>query len=231
LISLIEYIILELNLLFYEEKVKIMWKKNFTIIFLTMILTIFIAQNTCFAASKMELEIHKSELTIMQGGSNSTNIRVHNLHNETLIFVTLKFGKPSNLLITTSPIEYTDLHAGSTVNFFVTFSANQTLKNGTYLVKVSSITGDNIESNKYNVTVNVLYNPNLANLTTSTTSTAITTTSISGNVTSTEPVQNKTTTSALIEITKKQGFKKEYLIFLLVIVVGLFILPYLTFKK
>jgi hypothetical protein len=208
-----------------------MWKKNFTIIFLTIILTIFITQNTCFAASKMELEIHKPELIIMQGGSNSTNIRLKSLHNETLVFVSLKFDKPNNLLITTSPNEYTDLLAHSTVNFFVTFSVNQTLKNGTYLLKVSSITGDKIESGKYNITLNVLYNPDLANLTTSTTSTAITTTSLSGNVTSTKPVQNKTTTSALIEITKKQGFKKEYLIFLLVIVVGLFVLPYLTFKR
>jgi uncharacterized membrane protein len=208
-----------------------MYWKRFTIIFLTIILTIFVTQNICFAASKMELEIHKPVLTIMQGNQSSTNIRVKNLYNTTLIFVTLKFDKPNNLLITTSPIEYTDLFAGSTVNFFVSFYANQTLKNGTYLAKVSSITGDKIESSKYNITLNVLYNPNLANLTTSTTSTAKTTTSLSGNVTSTKPVQNNTTTSALIEITKKQGFKKEYLIILLVIVVGLFLLPYLTFKR
>lgn len=178
----------------------------------------------------MELKVHKPELTIMQGGQNSTNIRVHSLNNETLIFVILKFDKPSNLLATVSPTEYTDFFAGSTVNFFVTFSANQTLKNGTYIVKVSSITGDKIESGKYNITLNVLYNPDLANLTTSTTSTSKTTSTIKpGNVTSTKP-QN-TTTTALIEMTKKQGFKKEYLLILLVIVVGLFVIPFITFKK
>jgi len=195
-----------------------------------MIITIFITQNICFAAYKMELKVHKPELTIMQGGQNSTNIRVHSLNNETLIFMILKFDKPSNLLATVSPTEYTDFFAGSTVNFFVTFSANQTLKNGTYIVKVSSITGDKIESGKYNITLNVLYNPDLANLTTSTTSTSKTTSTIKpGNVTSTKP-QN-TTTTALIEMTKKQGFKKEYLLILLVIVVGLFVIPFITFKK
>lgn len=189
-------------------------------------------------SSKIDITFFRESLTILQGGSNTTKIKVKNIHNETLVFVTPKFDKPSGIEVSTSPELYTDLGINSLAIFNFDVSVDQDLENGTYTIKVwveseSATSGESVNSEKYSFNVTVSFNPGLVNATTTTTSiptTSTTETTITG-VTTTEVDETEETIPQMEEKIKEMTSKKEYLIIFAVILIALILVPYFTFKK
>jgi len=184
-------------------------------------------------SSKIDITFFKESLTILQGGSDNTKIKVKNIHNETLAFVTPKFDKPSGIEISTSPELYTGIGTGSLGIFNFNISVNKDLRNGTYTIKVwveseATISGESVKSEKYPFNVTVLFSPEVVTTTTSTTSTVATT--VAGATTT-----EVTETTGIIP-QKKYGVKitppkREHLMILAGIIVVLILIPYFTFKK
>jgi len=187
-------------------------------------------------SSKIDITFFRESLTILQGGSDNTKIKVKNIHNETLAFVTPKFDKPSGIEISTSPELYTGIGTGSLGIFNFNVSVNKDLRNGTYTIRVwieseATISGESVKSEKYPFNVTVLFNPEVV---TTTTSTSITTTTMVNNVTG-------ATTTGVTETTETIAKKKyevkitppktEHLMILAGVVVILILIPYFTFKK
>jgi len=213
-------------------------KNSLALLVIISVMYLVIFQSSKANSSKIDITFFKESLTILQKDSDVNRIKVKNIHNESLTFVTPKFDKPSGIEVSTSPELYTDLGTNSLAIFNLNISVDQDLENGTYTIKVwveseSIVSGDSVKSEKYPFNVTVLVNPEIINATTTTTSISITTTMATNvtGATTTERAEVNETIPSVEESIKRVTSRREYLIGFIVIIAALILIPYFTFKK
>jgi hypothetical protein len=217
--------------------------KKITLNFLLLFLVFCLFFQPCFSADILNITITELEptLEVLQGKCGTTPFHITNLYNET-VNMYFRIDKPSDMNITSYPNDYTLLASWETTAGNLNICVNEYFESDTYDIKFwietfTKVNESRVKSDKYTLSIVVLNNPNIS---TTTTSTIIETTTIKSQYTNTIPVYNPvvTTTIRNIDINmnikkSKTGnfFEREKLVTVVVIIIALILImiPYFTF--
>ena len=196
------------------------------------------------------IEIYDLEpaVEILQGKCRSHSFDIYNAYNySALIYYVI--DRPTDMDIVSSPDDYTLLESGETIDGILSICVSENLPKDNYTIHfqigtwtkindTGSYRKGDIKSDRQNIEVVVLSNPEI----TTTTSTVSETTTIKGQVISTIPIYTPVTTTTIrtfdidIDIDRPKtgsllGREKLVTIGVIIIALILIMMPYFTFIR
>jgi len=220
--------------------------KKSTLNFLVLFFVFCLFFQVCFADDILNITIYDLEptLEVLQGECKAAPFHITNRYTES-VHIYYRIDKPSDMDIKSYPKDYTLLSPGETIAGNLNVCVNEYFENDTYNIKfwletLTKVNDSRVKSDKYNLDIVVLNNPNLE--ITTTTITISETSTTRSYVISTIPIYTPITTTTVrsidvnIDINRPKtgnllGRERLMTIGVIIIALILIMMPYFTFMR